>query len=108
MDNKQTRLLKALDDAFSGIRFDFGLFRRALRPAAIGQDQETFLRRLEEVLEPKPTGYSAELPSTFGAAAADAVRPAASVTEWGPIDPVPVLEFDPASESAERNAEIAA
>jgi hypothetical protein len=110
--NKQTRLLKALDDAFSGIRFDFGLFRRGPRSAAISQDQETFLRRLEEVLEPRPADYPSEPPLTFGAAAADAARPAArpaaAVTEWGPIAPVPVLEFDPACESAERNAEIAA
>jgi hypothetical protein len=109
-NNKQTGSPKKS----SGIRWGFGLFRRAPEPAAVNQDQEIFLRRLEEVLNPESarTGFAPEPPRSFDAPAADAAQFAAPVFASAPdMKPVPVMELASVSEAdkkGERTTELAA
>jgi hypothetical protein len=107
-NNKQTGSPKK----FSGIRFGFGLFNKAPEPATVDQDQEIFLRRLEEVLNPESarTSYAPEPPRSSAALALDAAQLAAPVFASAPVmEPVPVMELESASgvgENAERSTEL--
>jgi hypothetical protein len=109
-NNKQTGSPKK----FSGIRSGFGLFNRAPKPAAASQDQEIFLRRLEEVLNPESvrTGYAPEPPRSCAAPALDAAQLPAPVFASAPVmEPVPVVEFTSvgeADEKTERSTELTA
>lgn len=81
VNNNQSKQTKTLEKASKGIRSGFGLFRRAPEPTVMIQDQEIFVRRLEEVLDPEPakTGYAPEPPRTFDVPAANVAQHAASV-----------------------------
>ncbi|MGA9668605.1 MAG: hypothetical protein WBQ94_05310 [Terracidiphilus sp.] len=76
VDNKQSEQSKTLQKPSRGIRSGFGLFRRSPEPAVTIQDEEIFVRRLEEVLDPEPvkTGYAPEPPRIFDAPAAGAAH----------------------------------
>jgi hypothetical protein len=115
MDHKkQARPPKKLDGAFSGIRSGFGLFRRVAEPAAMTQDQEMFLRRLEEVLdlESKPARYAPEPLGTFTSTATDAAQSATPLVASAPVmEHAPVIESAPlnqAGETAEPSAALPA
>ncbi len=102
--NKQAQPPRKLDGAFSGIRSGFGLFRRTTEPAAMTQDQEVFLRRLEEVLDPesKPAGYAPEPLRFLDSSATEAAQAATPLTASVPVmEPLPVMELPQLSEASE-------
>ncbi|MGA3045263.1 MAG: hypothetical protein ABSD67_01470 [Terracidiphilus sp.] len=87
VNNNQSQPTKTLEKSSKGIRSGFGLFRRPPEPKFMIQDQEIFVRRLEEVLDPEPVkaGYAPEPPRTFNAPPADVAQPAAPVFASAPI-----------------------